>query len=130
MEITRRMTHLTLARREWQVLARELAADPETAKSCSRALDSLKAQTERSPRPPDETLTIAQPPLNWSPVIFGLSLRVLQDPTLLPIAERLRDQMEAQARRIDGMVAPELGGDEKAWRRVVDEDLSHRIGAN
>jgi hypothetical protein len=98
MDITRRQTMLTLARLEWDAIVHELESTPQVAEASTPAVAALRRQLEGCTSDPEAMVTIAQPPLNWSPLIVALSLNVLQKPDLLPVAERLRDQMFVQAR--------------------------------
>ncbi len=116
--IRRRMVHLTLARGEWYLIAQELGRLAETAESCGPAIATLEVRLSESEGYPDELLTIAQPPLGWSPLIFGLSLHVLRTPILLPIAEHLRNQMEMQVKRIEGAVRLEDPTELRRWQEA------------
>ncbi len=124
--IRRKMVHLTLARGEWHLIAQELGRLAETAERCGPAIDTLEARILESDGYPDELLTIAQPPLNWSPLVFALSLHVLHAPTLLPIAEHLRNQMEMRMKQIEGTVRVKDPAELRRWEEAT-LNRCHRI---
>ena len=126
----RRLCHLTLTRQEWEDLVASLAELSEVAWSCGPALVSLRAQLDRAGSAPHDVVTISQPPLSWSPLVMGLALHVLARPTLLPLAERLRDQMAAQAKRIEASVQPDHSANVRRWPGVPSDHLRGRVAPN
>lgn len=128
--IRRRLCHLTLARQEWEEVATSLDALEATRESCGPALAALRAQLRSARCEPDELLTIAQPPLSWSPLITGLAYHVLSADSLLPIAERLRDQMMAGARKIESVVRCEGPAEIQSWPSSPAGGIEGRIGSN
>ncbi len=126
----RRTIHLTLAWGEWYLIAQELGWLPQTAESCAPAIAALQARLAETEGYPDELFTIGQPPLNWSPLVFALSLHVLHDSTLLPVAERLRNQMEMQTRRIEGAVRPEDPAELRRWAKAPFDGREGMATAN
>jgi hypothetical protein len=116
MGMTRRQTMLTLARLEWEAIVHELESTPETAKISAQGVSSLRAHLEMCTADPGEMVSIAQPPLNWSPLIMAISVNVLCKPDLLPMAERLRDQMAVQAKKgTDGLANVESSTEMRRW---------------
>ena len=127
MALTRRQTMLTLARMEWDAIVRYLENDRETAEATAPAVSMLKWRLSQTDSEPDEFVAISQAPADWSPVILALSLNVLRHAELLPLAERLRDQMASQSRHMESRLsADELSGE---MRRVpiYPDDLARRI---
>ena len=107
MAIARRQTLLTLARLEWNAIIHHLESSPRTSRATAPALAALRAKLSQSTSGLDEFVTISQAPLEWSPVILALSLNVLEKPDLLPLAERLRDQMSAQSTHMESRISPQ-----------------------
>src|SRR5450756_97326 len=58
---------LTLARLEWDAIVRELESAPETAEISRPATAALRAALGSHASDPEAMVTIAQPPLSWSP---------------------------------------------------------------
>ena len=112
---TRRVCCLSLARREWAELVGGLAALPDVAQTCAAGVSVIQQALARSHAKPDELVLVAQSPLQWSALILGLSVHVLRRPGLLGSAERLRDQMMAQARRVEGLPTSTDMRDLGAW---------------
>lgn len=127
---SRRQVRLTLGRGEWYLIVRQLATLPQTAEICKLAIATLQVQLGETEGNPSQMLTISQPPLNWSPLIFGLSLHVLLTPTLLPLAERLRSQMEMQTKRIEGAVRMEDPSEADLWEKAPVDDWREIATAN
>ena len=128
--IKRRLCHLTLARREWEEIALSLASLPETAEACGPAIAALRARLASTASAPSEMVTIAEPPLTWSPIIIGLAAHVLLRPALLPIAERLRDQMMAQSRHVEGVPSSVHPARLAEWPAASLGDPRRRISSN
>ncbi len=126
----RRLIYLTLARAEWDDLARELSSLPQTSESCGSAIAALEDSLAGAESDPDQLVTLAQPSIQWSPLIFALSLHVLYSPSLLPIAERLRNQMEMQAKGIEGAVYPDEEGEGLQWGRVAVDSCRGIVSTN
>ena len=127
MGLTRRQTMLTLARLEWNTVVHHLENDELTAEASAPALAMLKWRLAQTAADPDEYVTIAQPPLEWSPIIFALSVNVLRKPDLLPVAEHLRDQMAAQSNRMESRLSPAEVTGEMRRLTILPDDLARRI---
>ena len=127
---SRRQCLLTLARREWTELVEGLASLPDTRQPCAEAVNLIRNALTGSGARPDELLTLAQSPLQWSPFVLGLSVHVLRRPDLLAIAERLRDQMLAQARRVEGPPTSTDLGQLVVWDRAPKPDRAPILSPN
>ena len=126
----RRMCHLTLARQEWDELANALENLPEVANTCRPQIEWLRQQVDDSTVGADELLALAQPPLSWSPLVIGLAIHVLTKPTLLQLAERLRSQMMAQAKRLESAVEVADPERMRRWPSASSDGLGQRLGLN
>jgi hypothetical protein len=126
----RRLCHLTLARQEWADLLDALDAMPEVADTCRPSIEWLREQIAASSQAADELLTVAQPPLAWSPLVIGLAMHVLTRPNLLDLAERLRVQMMAQAKRLESPVSMDYPEQMRRWPAASSDGLGQRIGLN
>jgi len=122
---------LTLARLEWDAIVRELESAPETAEISRPATAALRAALGSHASDPEAMVTIAQPPLSWSPIIAALALNVLCKPALLPMAERLRDQMAMQARRgPDGWADVDGSTELRRWHMGREDVARTRANPN
>lgn len=90
----------------------------------------LQASLEQQRCGAEEPVSIRQSPIQWSPLVLGLAVRVLQQPELLPVVEQLRDQMEMQARKIDGLMAMDESPNTVSWQQVQASDPSEAAGSN
>lgn len=131
MGIARRQTMLTLARLEWDSIVHELESSSETSEISTSAVAALRRLLEGCASGPGEMVTISQPPLSWSPLIIALSLSVLCKPDLLPVAERLRDQMAMQARRgTNGLANVDESTEMRRWHMGRDDIARSRANLN
>jgi hypothetical protein len=111
----RRTCSLTLARKEWSELSTGLLALPELSEACAEGVSTVRQALARTRCAPDELVTITRSPLEWSPFILGLSFHVLRRPDLIDSAQRLRDQMLMQARRVEGLPTATALSDLAVW---------------
>ncbi len=117
MGLARKPIRLTLSRLEWEEIARELAAWPESAAVSASVVRDLQARLEASRCRPDELITFSQSALSWAPLILALALQVRRDQTLLPVAEHLQSQIQMQVKRFEGPVRVE-GFKRREWSRL------------
>jgi hypothetical protein len=128
--IKRRECRITLAREEWEHLILGIAGLPEATRAFGRTISELRAELERSACPADRMLCVSRSPLAWSGIVVGLSLHVLRRPDLLIIAERLRAQLSAQAKCLEGRVDSGWVASLRAWPRLSAGASIGQIGAN
>lgn len=127
--IKRRLTFLTLARAEWEELVLGVATLPDSSSAYTRTLAFLRQRLAHCSLSGDELLTIALPPLAWSSLIFGLSAFVLRSDALRSTAERVRAQLSAQSRAIEGRIPSEQTAQLALWREPPRPRASE-IGLN
>jgi hypothetical protein len=88
---------------------------PELSQACAEGVAVVRRTLARSGAATDELVTITQSPLQWSPFVLGLAVHVLRRPDLIDSAERLRDQMMMQSRRVEGLPTTTALGDLVVW---------------
>ncbi|GEM_PF-7114732 len=130
MKVKQRQIHLSLSLAEWETVIRELDSLPETATACGRAIDTLRGYLHRVDCGPDELVVLSQTSLAWSPVILGVCLHLSYKLTLLPMAQRLRSQMEVQVRRIESPVQLEDPAEVRHWQPLPMDDWQDRVDPN
>ena len=128
--IKRRECRITLAREEWEQLILGIAGLPEATRAFGRTISDLRSELEQSACPADRMLCVSRSPLAWSGIVVGLSLHVLRQPDLLIIAERLRAQLSAQAKCLEGRVDSGWVASLRAWPRLTAGANIGQIGAN
>jgi hypothetical protein len=130
LSIKRRTNSIILSKKEWQQIVETLESCPTTLENCKPAITTLRALLDRADATPDKLITIEQPPLSWSPIITALALNVLTQPNLLSIAERIRSQLEAQAKCIGGPLKADETASGVRWRYIGMDGIDTRIDPN
>ncbi len=129
MGLARRLIHLTLARLEWEAIARELATCPESASVSASIVRDLQARLAASRRRQDELITFSQSALSWAPLVLALALQIQRDPTLLSVAEHLQSPIQMQVKRFEGPVRVDDFRN-REWSRVRSDRLYGWISPN
>lgn len=130
MGLARRLIRLTLSRLEWEEIATELSAWPESAAVSSAVVRDLQARLAASRSSPDQLITFSQSALSWAPLVLALALQVRRDPGLLPVAEHIQGQIQAQVKRFEGPVRPDSIPQLRPWPGPEGHDLGDRLNRN
>lgn len=125
-----RPIRLSLSRAEWETIVNALDTQPETAECCGKAIDALRSHLSSVVGEPDEIVAIAQTSTAWSALILGICLHLTHETTLLPMAKRLRSQLEVQVRRIESPVHLEDPVNIQQWHPISADDCRERIDRN
>lgn len=125
-----RQIRLSLTRAEWDAILNELDTQPETAECCADAIDSLRSHLSSVACEPDEMVSFEQTSIAWSTLILGICLHLTHVTTLLPLAKRLRSQLEVQIRRIESPVYLESPAHIQQWQPLTADDCWERIDRN
>ncbi|MGI5836482.1 MAG: hypothetical protein ACOX87_08315 [Chloroflexota bacterium] len=130
MERRARQIQLSLSRAEWETILNELDTQPETAECCAVAIDALRSHLSSVVAEPDDVVSLTQTSVAWSTLILGICLHLTHVTTLLPLAKRLRSQLEVQIRRIESPVYLENPADAQQWQPLTADDCWERIDRN